>query len=315
MRILVVGAGAIGGYFGGRLAQGGGDVTFLVRPARAATLAREGLRVRSPLGDISMPVAAATAELLRGPFDLVLLACKAYDLANALAAVGPVLGSETAVLPLLNGVSHLGLLEERLGTSRALGGVAHLAATLQPDGVVRHLSPRAAIRFGPIVDVRDRWSQLLLEAFTRAGVDAVLSRGIVQDLWDKLVFLATLAGMTCLMRASVGTILATHEGAKLMQQLLVEGGAGAAAEGHAPDGAALAHYRATLMERDSPLTASMLRDLERGGPTEAEHVLGDLVRRGSARSVDAPLLRIAYTHLQAYETNRGAASARRREDA
>lgn len=308
MRYLVLGAGAIGGYFGARLIQAGADVTFLVRPARAAALAREGLRVESPRGDVVTPAATVTADGLRGHFDLVLLSCKAYDLEDAIGSVAPAIAAGTGVLPLLNGVAHIERLGAAFGADRVLGGVAHIASTLRPDGVIHHLSGLAALRFGPIASGTDPWTPALFEALQRAGVDAVRSAAIMQDLWDKLVFLATLAGMTCLMRASVGIILSTDDGATLMQRLLDECSAVATAEGFAPDAVALARYRAMLMEHGSSLTASMLRDVERGAPTEAAHVLGDLVRRAESRGIDTPVLRIAHAHLQAYEATRNAAA-------
>ncbi len=309
MRILVLGAGAVGGYFGGRLVQGGADVTFLVRPARAAVLAENGLRVESPVGSFTTPVATVTADQLREPFDLVLLSCKGYDLEDSIAAVKPAVGRDSGVLPLLNGFAHIARLGEVFGASRVLGGVAQIASTLRPDGVVHHLAPFAAIRFGRIADAPDPWSQPLHDAFVRACVDAVLSPSITQDLWDKLVFLATLAGMNCLMRASVGTIMATRDGAMLMQELLDECSAIASAEGFPPSEAAMASYRGLLTENGSPRTASMLRDVERGGPTEGDHILGDLVRRAEAHGIAAPILHVAYTHLQAYEIARAAATS------
>jgi 2-dehydropantoate 2-reductase len=305
MRILVLGAGAIGGYFGGRLIEAGGDVTFLVRAPRAAVLARNGLKVQSPLGDISVPVRTITADCVMQPFDLVLLSCKAYDLDDAIGSIAPAIGAQTALLPLLNGVVHIPRLTEHFGSSRVLGGIAHLAVTLRTDGIIHHLNSQCAIRFGPLHNSRhDPWTPILLDLLKRARVDAVRSLTIEQDLWDKFVFLAALAGMTCLMRSGIGTILDTSDGEHLIQQLLSECSEIAAAEGYPPNEAALTEYRALLTERNSRLTASMLRDVERGGPTEADHLLGDLARRATANRIAAPLLRVAYTHLQAYEQQR-----------
>ncbi|HYU15521.1 MAG TPA: 2-dehydropantoate 2-reductase [Candidatus Acidoferrum sp.] len=308
MRILVLGAGAIGGYFGARLVEAGADVTFLVRPRRAEALAKGGLRVVSPLGDVAIPVQTVTAGGVKRPFDLVLLACKAYDLDDALAAIAPAVGAESTVLPLLNGIAHIARLEERFAGASVLGGVAHVALALRPDGVIHQIGDRCAIRFGPLGGGSDRWSPALLEALKRARVDAVLSETIEQDMWNKLVFIAALAGMTCLMRASIGAILDTADGPALVEQLLSECIAVVTAEGFAPSQAGLAPYRAMLSARGSPITASMLRDIERGGPTEADHVLGDLVKRAASHDIAAPLLRVAYTHLQAHERRRAAGS-------
>lgn len=304
MRILVVGAGGVGGYFGGRLIEADADVTFLVRRPRAEALARQGLVVSSPLGDLSVPVKTVTADRLTGDFDLILLSCKAYDLAGVIDTIKPAATGRTGILPLLNGVAHIEILKQQFGASCVLGGLAHLAVTLEPGGAIRHLAPHCAIRFGALGGGADPWTGALLEAFTGARVDAVRSSVIMQDMWDKFVFLATLAGMTCLLRASVGTILGTIHGAGLTETLLAECAAVATAEGFPPDEQALTRYRATLTERGSSVTASMLRDIERGGPTEAEHVFGDLVSRAMRHGIAVPLLLVAYTHLQAYELRR-----------
>jgi 2-dehydropantoate 2-reductase len=235
---------------------------------------------------------------------LVLLSCKAYDLDDAIGSIAPAIGGQTALLPLLNGVVHIPRLKERFGSSRVLGGVAHLAVVLRSDGIIHHLSSQCAIRFGPLRTGPDPWTPILLDLLKRARVDAVRSLTIEQDLWDKFVFLATLAGMTCLMRSNVGTILDTSDGKHLIQQLLSECSEIAAAEGFPPNEAALAEYRALLTQRGSSLTASMFRDIEHGGPTEGDHLLGDLAQRATANRIAAPLLRVAYTHLQAYERQR-----------
>jgi len=151
MRTLIVGAGATGGYYGARLAEAGADVTFLVRPARAAKLAADGLNVRSPLGDLHLPdPPTVTADKLAGAgrFDLILLSCKAYDLDSAVADLAPAVGPDTAILPVLNGMSHLDVLDARFGAERVLGGSCAIAATLAPDGEIRHMSELCSITYG-----------------------------------------------------------------------------------------------------------------------------------------------------------------------
>lgn len=303
MRILILGAGAVGGYFGARLVQAGADVTFLVRPTRAGVLARDGLVVRSPLGDVVTPVKTVTADRLKPDFDIILLSCKAYDLKESIAAIHPAMAKQTAILPLLNGLAHIEALRQQFGVERVLGGVAQIAATLESSGAIRHLSPLCGIRFGRLGET-DVWTATLLEAFQRVNVDAVRSETIAQDMWDKFVFLATLAGATCLMRASIGVILETSYGEEYISQLLSECEKIAEAEGHRPAELDLVNYRAALSEHGSPITASMLRDIERGGPTEAEHVLGDLVSRADRHQLAAPMLRVAHAHLQSYERRR-----------
>jgi 2-dehydropantoate 2-reductase len=304
LRILVLGAGAVGGYFGGRLVEAGGDVTFLVRERRAADLAANGLVIKSPYGDATLAVQTVTAGSALVPFDIILLSCKAYDLASALDSIAPAVGSESAILPLLNGISHLDALDARFGEARVLGGVAQIGATLGPNGRVEHLNRVHRVIFGERDGRQSARVAALAELTARARFDSALSEIILLEMWEKFVLLATLAGMTCLMRASVGAIMATHEGEALMGEFLAECTAIAVAAGQPPRAAFLERARATLTARGSDFTASMLRDIERGGPTEGDHILGDLLRRARALGVATPLLRVAACHVEAYEARR-----------
>ena len=304
MKILVVGAGAIGGYFGGRLLEAGRDVTFLVRARRAAQLRAHGLGIRSPAGDFQAPrPPTVSAEALREHYDLVLLSCKAYDLETAIQSFAPAVGPATAILPLLNGMRHLDTLEARFGAAAVLGGQCVISATVDDDGRIVHLNKFHGLSFGERDGSRSARATRLAEALGGARVDLHLSESIVQEMWEKWVFIAALAGITCLMRASVGDIIAAG-GADLTTRLLDECGAVAAAHGHAPRDASLRRNATMLTAANSTLSASMLRDVERGGATEAEHVVGDLLRRASDAGLSPALLRIAYLHLAAYEARR-----------
>jgi 2-dehydropantoate 2-reductase len=304
MRILVVGAGAIGGYFGGRLAQAGRDVTFLVRPRRAAELARTGLVIKSPAGDAVVPQPrTVTADALREPFDLVLLSCKAYDLDGAIGAFAPAVGAGTAILPLLNGMRHLDVLDARFGRAHVLGGECIIAATVDPGGTIVHLNREHQLAFGDRDGADADRIAAIAAVMTGAGFDARVSDAIVQEMWEKWVFLATLAGATCLMRAAVGDIAQAPGGTAMVLGMLEACGAVARASGHPPRAAFAARARAMLTDAGSSLTASMLRDIERGAPIEAEHIVGDLIQRGEEAG-DLALLRLAYTHLRAYEIRR-----------
>jgi 2-dehydropantoate 2-reductase len=304
VKLLVLGAGGIGGYFGGRLAQAGADATFLVRERRAEQLARDGLTIRSPSGDARLSVQTVLAGHLTPVYDIVLITCKAYDLEAAMAAIAPGVGPETALVPLLNGVRHIEDLEARFGPQRVLGGLVQIAATLAPGGEVHHLNKLHLLVFGE----RDGSLTPRCEAFARVCAGALfesrLSRTIHLELWEKFVFLATLAGMTCLMRASVGAIMKAADGEALMRDMLEECRKVAATSGTPPRAEAMARYAGLLTERDSSFTASMLRDMEREGPIEGEHIVGDMLRRARKFGISAPLLRAAYAHLQAYEATR-----------
>jgi len=310
MRILVLGAGGTGGYFGGRLAQAGVDVTFLVRPARAAQLDSEGLVIRSPLGDASFPVAHVTADALPAlaaeqPFDLVILSCKAYDLDSAIEAIAPAVSSRTTVLPILNGLRHYAALDARFGRDAVLGGLCFISATKAADGAVLHLAPAAKLTFGERDTPGSSARVLALAAAcVQAGVDHVASDAIGQEQWVKYTFLTTLAAATCLMRADVGTIVATQDGAEIVRGLYAECLAVSEAEGEPIPEKAQAVALAATTQEGSGLKASMLRDLEAGQQVEAEQIVGDMLVRARAAGQAAPLLAVAYAHLQAYQRQR-----------
>ncbi len=314
MRVLVVGAGAIGGYFGGRLLQAGRDVTFLVRPRRAAELADSGLIIKSPVGDVVLrSPPTILAENVHQPFDLILLSCKAYDLAPAMDSFAAAVGNESLILPLLNGMRHLDLLDARFGRSRVLGGQCVIAATLDAHRAIVHLNGLHTLSFGQRDGgIHDRL-RAIDHTLANAGFEARLSGHIVQEMWDKWVFLATLASVTCLMRASIGDIMASPGGKELMLSVLEECRAIAGAAGYAPPEASLEQARAALTAPGSPLTASMLRDVEANAPVEADHIVGDLLRRRTSAHEDrdeCSMLAAAYTHLKAYETRRARTIAR-----
>jgi 2-dehydropantoate 2-reductase len=306
MRILVVGAGAIGGYFGGRMLQAGADVTFLVRARRAAELAAAGLVIKSPLGDVTLKnPPAVQADKLSEQFDVVLLSCKAFDLDDAIKSFAPAVGPNTAILPLLNGMRHLGTLDAKFGRERVLGGLCAIAVTLNEKREVVHLQPLQSLTFGERDGKSSNRVRAIAGVMEKGNFGSKTSDEIIQDMWEKWVFLASLAACTCLMRTSVGNILASPGGKDFVLGVLDECSAVAAAEGYAPRAAFLERTRGMLTAEGSPMTASMFRDIKAGAPVEADHVIGDLVTRADAAKVPVPKLRTAYTHLKAYEKARG----------
>jgi 2-dehydropantoate 2-reductase len=306
MRILVVGAGAIGGYFGGRMLAAGRDVTFLVRPRRAAELAAAGLVIKSPNGDVTLkdpPV--VQADKLGDTFDVVLLSCKAFDLEDAIRSFAPAVGPQTAIIPLLNGMLHLDVLDRKFGDARVLGGLCAIAATLNEHREIVQLAPMQSLGFGERDGKLSDRVRAIAEVMASGKFGAAASEQIIQDMWEKWVFLASLAASTCLMRAPVGDILAAPGGKDFILGMLDECGAVAAAEGHVPSGPFFERARGMLTAEGSKLTASMFRDISAGAPVEADHVIGNLITRGDAAKVPVPKLRTAYTHLKAYERQRG----------
>lgn len=308
MRILVVGAGATGGYFGGRLAQAGRDVTFLVRARRAVQLAQNGLMIRSRYGDFDLAAPRTLlAEELSTPFDLVLLSCKAYDLESAIAAFAPAVGPDTAILPVLNGMRHLDVLDARFGRARVLAGQCIIAATLDERGAIVHLNDAHSLTYGERDGGISTRVQRIAEAMGGALFEPRASDDATQDMWEKWTALATLAASTCLMRAAIGDILQAPDGEATIAAIFAECAGVAEAHGHGPRPQFRGKMLATLMQKGSTLTASMLRDVERGGPTEADHILGDLLARkpakGPAAGSPSPL-QVAYAHLKAHDARR-----------
>ncbi len=309
MRILILGAGGIGGYFGARIQAAGGDVTFLVRPARAAQLRAGGLKVLSSFGDLQLTPRALTTDELRETFDVVIVSCKAYDLASAMDSIAPAIGQDSVIVPLLNGVRHIDALVERFGSARVLGGVALISTMLAPNGEIRHLNKMHRLVIGARSMPPSRWLQPLADLLGKTAIDFTLADNIEQAMWDKIVFLSSLAGATCTLRASIGDILNTVYGEEFIKGLLADCARIAAGSGHAVAEAQLAGYGKLLTEKGSALVASMLRDVERGGATEADHILGDLVGRAQAQGLDAHCLKLAYAHLQAYDLRRKSGAA------
>jgi 2-dehydropantoate 2-reductase len=305
MRILVVGAGAIGGYFGGRMLAAGRDVTFLVRPRRAAELADAGLVIKSPNGDVTLKnPPTVQADKLNEKFDAVLLSCKAFDLDDAIRSFAPAFGAQTAIIPLLNGMLHLDVLDHKFGREHVLGGLCAIAVTLNEHREVIQLAPMQSLNFGERDGTMSDRVRAIAEIMASGQFGSVASEHVVQEMWEKWVFLASLAASTSLMRSALGNILAAPGGRDFVLGVLDECSAIATAEGYAPRAPFLERTRGMLTAEGSQLTASMFRDIKAGARVEADHVIGDLIARGEAAKVPVPKLRIAYTHLKAYEKQR-----------
>jgi 2-dehydropantoate 2-reductase len=306
MRILVVGAGAIGGYFGGRMLQAGRDVSFLVRPRRAAELASAGLVIKSPNGDATLKdPPTVQADNLKEHFDLVLLSCKAFDLDDAIDSFAAAVGPKTAILPLLNGMRHLDVLDRRFGANAVLGGLCAIAVTLNEQREIVQLAPMQSLGFGERDGTISDRVQAIADVMSSGQFGAAASKQVIQDMWEKWVFLASLAASTCTMRAAVGHILAAPGGKDFILGMLDECCEVAASEGHAPAGPFFERAKGMLTAEGSQLTASMFRDIKAGAKVEADHIVGDLIARAEAAKVPVAKLKVAYTHLKAYENQRG----------
>lgn len=308
MRILMVGAGAVGGYFGARLAAAGREVNFLVRPGRAERLRADGLVVGSPEGDVTIdatavgPMIVGSDEL--GPdYDVIVLTVKAYGLAAALDDLAPAMGPRTVIIPTLNGMAHLDQLRERFGDDHVFGGVCVIAAQLDPDGAIRHLGLQPSLRFGELDGSVSPRVQEILATFEVPGFAVSASDKIIGDLWNKWVFLSSAAAITCLLNGSVGAIAAAG-GVPVASAIIDETTSVATAAGYPPSPAADARTRSMLTASGSDLTASMFRDLRQGLPIERAQIIGDLVERGRRAGLSLPLLSAADVALKVYEQGR-----------
>jgi 2-dehydropantoate 2-reductase len=310
MRVLVLGAGALGGFFGSRLIKGGADVTFLVRPGRAAQLERDGLVVNGQDGDVFRePVKIVQEGGIEGPYDVVLLTCKAYDLDGAISAIAPAMGETSAVLPLLNGVRHIDVLTEKFGRGRVLGGLTVINAALLADGTVQQSQVRVNLHVIGELDGRasDRCTAIKT-ALDTGGIPIQIADNILAMMWGKFHGFAATATIATLTRSRAGAIARASAGASFVSAVLDECERVVTAAGYppapppAPDTAAI--VRGLFSQPDAAYGPSMLIDMEDGRPTEGEHVIGDLVRRAAQNGITVPILTAAVCNLQAYEIKR-----------
>jgi 2-dehydropantoate 2-reductase len=298
MRILVVGAGAVGGYFAARLAAAGRDVTILVRPGRKAQLKETGLVVFSPHGDVTVQPKLVLAADLREPYDLVLVSTKAYSLDAAMQDFAPAVGVATAILPLLNGMRHIDALVKRFGEEAVLGGSSRIVADLDAEGRVHQFGPLHDLVFGERNNAITPRIQAIDAALSGCGFPTILAPDVMAAMWMKWVLLSSLAGTTCLLRGSVGEIDAVRYGRETVLAIVDEATAIAAANGYPQQEAFVASHKQRMTDPQSTLTASMFRDLSKHQPVEVEQILGDFL--GRAQGVQTPLLKAAYVQLSVY---------------
>jgi 2-dehydropantoate 2-reductase len=301
MRMLVVGAGSTGGYFGGRLAQAGRDVTFLVRPSRAAQLAERGLQILSPHGDFTLRPQLVTADRIAGSYDAILLTVKAFSLESALADMAPAVGPETMILPVLNGMRHVDIIADRFGKRTVVGCACKIVGSVDEQGRVVQHNLLHDIAYGEMDgEVSPRIERL--DHFMRdAGFDAHLSPAIEQEMWEKWILLAGLGGINCLMRGTIGDVVQAPRGTDFALAVLDEIVAVVRAVGVPPSPEFGAAARALLTAAGSSLTSSMYRDLQKGVRIEADQIIGDLVERARAAGIETPLLGAIYAHLCVYQ--------------
>jgi 2-dehydropantoate 2-reductase len=301
MKILVIGAGAVGGYFGGRLAQAGRDVTFLVRGRQADSIRKQGLQIISPHGNATLHPTTLLANELSGTFDLILLSVKGYSLEPAMNDFAPAVGNATMILPVLNGMRHIDLLIKRFGEDGVIGGACLVSSEVDKDGRIVQLTGTQRLVYGELRGGLSERMSHLDSVMQGAGFEARISPDIAQEMWQKWIQLSSLGALTCLMRGTVGETEAVPGGADTANQILRESSSIATACGHPPREDFLGKARSTLTTRGSNLTSSMYRDLVKGALVEADQIIGDLLDRGHRLGVETPLLQAAYVNLKIYE--------------
>ncbi len=301
MRILVVGAGAVGGYFGGRLAEANRDVTFLVRARRAEEIKEKGLQIVSPHGDLTLYPKIVTADHIKGPYDVILLGVKSYALGEAMDGFAAAVGPETMILPVLNGMGHMDLLAARFGAHAVLGGVCIVATEVNQEGRIRQLADVQSLTYGERDGSNTARLRILDETLRGAGFDSVLSGHIMEDMWQKWVQLAALGAVTCLLRGNIGEIAAIPGGAALALSALRECSDIARVSGHPQSVAFLEQQTTALVAQGSQLASSMYRDLKKGANVEVDSILGDLLDHGRKHGLTTPILQAAFVSLSIYQ--------------
>jgi len=307
MRALVIGAGSVGGYFGGRLAAAGRDVTFLVRPRRAAQLAGV-LTIVSEGQETRVPAKVITTGQAAGEFDVILLAVKAYQLNAAIEDFTSYVTQRSVILPVLNGMKHVDILRSRFGSPHVIGGIARIASSLDDQGRILDHADFHDLAYGEWNRERSPRILAIDQFMTGAGFEARLSADIERDMWEKWAMLASLAAITCLMDGSVGQVARAQGGLDLVNRLFGEIAAAIEAAWQPLTDSFKARVLSLLTNRGSSLTASMYRDMKGGYPVEADQIIGDLVMRAADKRVATPLLSAALTRLKVYEETLGAKS-------
>jgi len=299
MNIVIIGAGGVGGYFGARLAASGSNVTFIARGTHLAAMRESGLRVESALGDLRIhPVNATDDPTAVAPPDLVIIAVKLWSTGEAIESAASLMGTETAIMSLQNGVDAVDLLAGRYGKERVLGGSAHIAAVIEAPGVIRHNGTLARLTFGELNKQRTPRVERFLTACREAGIDANLSDDIQRAIWEKFVLLVGLSSLTSLTRLPIGPVREDRDTRALLLEVMQEVAAVGRAKGAALTNDAAQRQLGFLDKVPQDMISSMLGDLRRGNPLELDWLAGAVVRLGRERNVPTPANRFVYVALK-----------------
>jgi 2-dehydropantoate 2-reductase len=305
MRILVVGAGAVGGYFGGRLVQAGRDVTFLVLPKQIEQFRARGLRILSPThGNFTAQPKLITAAQLASPYDVIFLSVKSYNLAGAINDFAPAVGPRTVIIPVLNGMHHIDVMTEKFGKDAVLGGVCFVYTEIDLQGRIIQLNDVQSLTYGELDGKKTSRIEAVHQVFSGAGFETAISGDILREMWQKWVWNASLGAVTCLLRGNIGEIVAVPGGAELCRSALGECAAVAGACGYPMSETFLAEKSPQLTAVGSTLASSMYHDLRDQARVEVDTILGDLVERGRKHGVSAPIVQAAFVNLTIYQQGR-----------
>ncbi|MCQ6523989.1 MULTISPECIES: 2-dehydropantoate 2-reductase [Bacillus] len=301
MRILVLGAGGVGGFFGGRLVEKGEEVTFLVRSKRKKQLEERGLVIRSVNGDFSFQPKLITKEDRIAPFDVILFSTKAYHLNEAIQDLKPFVGESTVIIPLLNGVAHLSLLQKEFGEEKVIGGLCFIETTLNDQGEIVQTSAANRLVFGEIKSQHAEKMKHISKAFAGTKSSFVLSENITQDMWHKYLFITVMSGVTTLMRAPIGPIRESKGGRDFIRNLFEECMQIMRCVGAPIKDNIVQEHMKTIDKISYNMKSSMQRDMEKGSSIEAKHLQGYLLDVAEQFSIEAPLLGAVYQNLKVYE--------------
>lgn len=298
MRIAVFGAGGVGGYFGGRLAQAGEDVTFIARGEHLKALQTTGLRVESIKGDFNIsPAQAESHPEAVGLVDIILLGVKAWQVSDAAQAVRPMIGAVTIVIPLQNGVEAVRQVTQILGEQHTAGGLCRISSMIAAPGVIRHVGIEPAIVFNWLDGHADERLENLRIAFQRVGVNAEVSADIQVEIWKKFIFIAAISGIGSVTRAPVGAFRSVPETREVLKMAIEEIAAIGRALGVNLPAGIEANTLRFIDSLPAATTASMQRDITNGLPSELDYQNGSVVRLGQECGLPAPVNSFIYACL------------------
>ena len=301
MRIAVIGAGGVGGYFGARLAKAGHDVAFVARGAHLDAMRAKGLAVESAGGNVVLPTVTATRDpATLAPVDVVMFCVKLWDVGQAAAQVAPLCAKGGVVIPFQNGIDSVDILARTLGAQHVLGGVAYIAASIRAPGVIAHVGSMARLRVGAFEGRAAGQASAFVDACRGAGVDAELADDIGRAIWEKFVFLNALSGLTCLARQPLGVVRSDPELRATFEASMRETIAVAAAKGVAFDDAFVARQMHALDSLPAEMRASMLGDLQQGRRLEAPWLCGRVAGLAAQAGIAAPVNATIYAGLKPY---------------